>query len=208
MSLEIVHYFAPMSGYAYLGAAELARIADRHGCVVRHAPVDIQAVFAASGVTPPAVQSAARKAYRRVDMRRWADWRGLPLREAPKHWPAPGALAARYILAAERIASRGGQMSEAVLAACWARDLDIADETVLARLARELGLDADELAATAHDEATAQAAAGHTEDAIRLGLFGSPTYVLGEQIFFGQDRLDFLERELVELTSGTKIARA
>ncbi|MDO9442491.1 MAG: 2-hydroxychromene-2-carboxylate isomerase [Beijerinckiaceae bacterium] len=208
MSLEIVHYFAPMSGYAYLGAAALARMAERHGCVVRHAPVDIQAVFAASGVTPPAVQSAAKKAYRRADMRRWADLRGLPLRETPKHWPAPGALAARYILAAERLAARGGEMSNAVLAACWARDLDIADETVLSGLAREIGVDPQDIAACAHDDVTAQEAAGVTNDAIRLGLFGSPTYVLGEDIFFGQDRLDFLERELIRLRSGTEIARA
>jgi 2-hydroxychromene-2-carboxylate isomerase len=206
MPLEIVHYFAPMSGYAYLGVAALEELAERHGCVVKHAPVDIQAVFAASGVTPPAIQSDTKKAYRRADMRRWADLRGIPLRETPKHWPAPGARAARFILAAETTAARGGAMTRAVLSACWARDLDIADEDVLTSLAEEIGLDPARTRDAAAGQDADRLADSLTADAIRLGLFGSPTYVLGDRIFFGQDRLDFLERDIVARRSGTKLA--
>jgi 2-hydroxychromene-2-carboxylate isomerase len=68
LDVEIIHYFAPISGYAYLGIAALREMAARHGCSLVHAPVDIQAVFVASGVTPPAVQSEAKKAYRIADM--------------------------------------------------------------------------------------------------------------------------------------------
>lgn len=195
-----------MSGYAYLGVAALEALAERHGCVVEHAPVDIQAVFAASGVTPPAVQSETKNAYRRADMRRWADHRGLPLRETPKYWPAPGAQAARHILAAEDLAARGGAMTRAVLSACWARDLDIADAEVLAMLAEEIGLDPRDLRELAQDERTKGQAEARTNEAIRLGLFGSPTYVIGDAIFFGQDRLDFLERDIIRRKAGTKLA--
>ena len=86
--LEIEHFFAPVSGYAYLGHAALLDIARRSGARVRQRPVDIVSVFAEGGSTPPAKQSDVRRAWRARDMRLWATRRGLPLNERPKFWGA------------------------------------------------------------------------------------------------------------------------
>ena len=173
-----------MSGYAYLGMARLREIARKHGCTITHAPVDIQAVFAASGVTPPATQSLGRRAYRIADMQRWAKRRNLPLNVTPLHWPVSGALAAKYIVASETLAHRSSDMSAAVLAAVWARDLDISSEPVLMQLAQEIGIDAPELQKLAAESRTAAVTERLTQQALALQLFGSPTYVLGGDIFF------------------------
>lgn len=204
--MEIIHYFAPISGYAYLGIAALREMAASYGCSLVHAPVDIQAVFAASGITPPAVQSEAKKAYRTADMQRWALRRGLPVRAKPKYWPANGALASRYIIAAGDLSGDRGAMAQAVLEAVWSRDLDIADESVLLQLCDNLGLDSAAMKQVALSSQTLEAAQKHTNDAIALRLFGSPTYFLRDQIFFGQDRLDFLEEEIVRSKSGMALA--
>ncbi len=196
--MEIIHYFAPISGYAYLGIAALMEMAAKQGCSIVHAPVDIQAVFAASSVTPPAAQSAAKKKYRAADMKRWAARRSLPVNLQPKYWPANGVLAARYIIAAGELSGERGPMAQAVLEATWARDLDIANEDTMQLLSRELGLDANAMKEVASSAQTTGIAQQHTDDAIALGLFGSPTYLFADEMFFGQDRLDFLEQDIVK----------
>lgn len=204
--MRIVHYFAPMSGYAYLGIAALREMAARHGVDIVHAPVDIQAAFSAAGVTPPAIQSPAKKAYRAKDMMRWARRRGLPLNPQPQIWPVAGALASNFIIAAESVSRSGAEMSEAVLAAVWARDLDIAKEETLVRLTDECGLDVAAISQAANEASTQSLANQYTADALALGLFGSPTYAFAGEIYFGQDRLDFLEADIIKQKSGMQIA--
>jgi 2-hydroxychromene-2-carboxylate isomerase len=204
--MRITHYFAPMSGYAYLGIAALREMGARYGVHIVHAPVDIQAAFSAAGVTPPAVQSPAKKAYRAKDMMRWAQRRSLPLNPEPQFWPVAGGLASRFIVAAENVSQSGAEMSEALLAAVWTRDLDIAKEETLVRLVDECGLDVASVSQAAKDPATQAMANQYTADALALGLFGSPTYLFAGEIYFGQDRLDFLEEEIIKLKSGMQIA--
>ncbi|MFO1166528.1 MAG: hypothetical protein U1E19_00160 [Rhodoblastus sp.] len=132
MRLGIEHFFAPVSGYAYLGHVALLLAARKNGAIVRQRPVDIARVFAAGGSTPPVRQSDARRAWRRRDMRLWAAQRALPLNEQPKHWPTDGELAARAIIALDMAGGPVDAFVGAVLGAVWARDLDIADRDVLA----------------------------------------------------------------------------
>jgi 2-hydroxychromene-2-carboxylate isomerase len=204
--MRITHYFAPMSGYAYLGIAALREIGARHKVEILHAPVDIQAAFSVAGVTPPAIQSPAKKAYRAKDMMRWAQRRDLPLNPQPKFWPVASALASRFIIAAESISRSGALMSEAVLTAVWVRDLDIAKEETLVRLVDECGLDVAAISQAANEDSTQAMANQYTADALALGLFGSPTYLFAGEIYFGQDRLDFLEEEIIKQKSGMQIA--
>jgi len=194
--LRIVHYFSPMSGYSYLGIGALQDLARRRGAQVEHRPVDIMQVFAAAGATPPARQSDSRRAWRRADMARWASRRGLPVNLQPRFWPVNADLAACAILAAQEAGWDADALAQAILAAVWARDLDIAQESVIAALARACGLDDAELLRAARTPQTWALYESGTQAAIDAGVFGAPTYVVGESMFFGQDRLDFLEEEL------------
>ncbi len=194
--MRIIHYFSPMSGYAYLGFGELSAIGERHGVRIEHRPVDIQRVFAASETTAPAKQSPARMAWRRADMLRWADRRKLPLNVTPRHWPVDASLAARAIIAAGQTGFGETALAEAILAAIWARNLDIANRDVIAALARECGLDHAAILADADKAKASDRYAQNTQDAIAAGVFGSPSMIVGSTLYFGQDRLDFLEQAL------------
>lgn len=87
-------------------------------------------------------------------------------------------------------------LAQAMLAAVWVRDLDIADPATLVRLAQEQGLDGDALLERARAPATLAAFEANTAAAMAAGVFGVPSFIVGSELFFGQDRLDFVERAL------------
>jgi 2-hydroxychromene-2-carboxylate isomerase len=199
--LRILHYFSPMSGYSYLGVGALLDLAQRMGAQVEHRPMDVMKVFAASQTLPPARQPEPRMAWRRTDMARWAARRGLPLTLRPRFWPVDADLASRAILAAQEAGEDAGALAQAILSATWARDLDIADPQVISALARECGLNEIALLRAARSEEAGARLDACTQAAVGAGVFGAPTYFIGDSMFFGQDRLDFLEAELSATTT-------
>ena len=191
--MRIIHYFSPMSGFAYLGMGALCSLAAARNLDVAHRPIDIRKLFAAVETVAPAAQSPARLAWRQTDMQRWAQRRGLPLNVRPRHWPINADLASCAILAAQQAGLDGTALAKALLAAVWARDLDISAPSTIAQVANELGLDADMIMARAQSSEVRLAYDRNTADAIAAGVIGSPTVFVDGQMFFGQDRLDFVE---------------
>ncbi len=197
--MRVIHYFSPMSGFAYLGFAELCALAKRHGAELDHRPVDIARVFAAVDTIAPARQSPARLAWRRKDMMRWAQRRALRLNAIPKHWPVDASLASCAIIAAQAVSADAAPFIDAILGAVWARDEDIANAETIAALAQACGLDAAKVLADARSDAVRATHDANTQDAIAQGVIGSPTMRIGAENFFGQDRLDFVEAELARI---------
>lgn len=195
MGASIDYFYAPISGYAYLGEPSLREIAARRGAAIRYRPVDIGRVFAATETTPPFRQSEARLSYRFEDLTRRAKALGLPLHPKPRFWPTDGNLAARAISAAALRGDDPGPVSFAVLRAVWAEERDIADPFQLADALRAAGLD-PALVEEADAPAAREAAEAHTAAAIAARVFGSPTYVLDGARFWGQDRLADLDAAL------------
>lgn len=162
--------------------------------------MDLGKVFPVSGGLPLAKRPPQRQAYRLVELRRFSEHLRIPLNLHPKFFPVAGDGAARLIIAVERHdgAEAALRLTGAVLAAVWAQERDIADAATLAALLAETGLPAERLQQSG--EAAVQAQYDHnTQDAIDRGLFGSPSYVLDGELFWGQDRLEFLERKLQSL---------
>ena len=198
MSITIDYYFAPVSPWTYLGHARFVRIAADAGGAVRVIPVDLGGkIFPISGGLPLAKRAPQRQAYRFVELARFRDWLGVPLNLKPRFFPANGDAAARLIIAVDQAdgAAAALQLTGRLLAATWAQERDVADLATLAELLAECGL-----AAQRADDARApevQAAyERNTQQAIDAGVFGSPSYVVDAEIFWGQDRLDFLQRRL------------
>lgn len=198
MSTRIEYYFTPISGFAYLGHAALMRLASEHDATVVLRPIDTLAVFAAIEVTPPPKQPAARLRYRQADMRRWAACRNLPLVTAPRFWPTDAALAARAIIAADALGGDAGQLAGALLEAVWAHERDIADPATVGDLAGACGCEPAALLEEARSERSGAAYRANTAAAIERGVPGSPTFLLGDEMFFGQDRLGFLGQALAD----------
>lgn len=196
MDRRIVHYFSPMSGYAYLGIGELDAVRRRRGATVVHRPLDIVRVFAEVGAIAPARQSPERMAWRRLDMRRWAKRRRLPLVDPPRFWPVDGKLASCAIIAAQNLQLDAMRLARELLACVWAQDRDISRGATIIAAAQACGFDGEKILREAASFEAQAEYERNTQDAIAAGVIGSPTYFLGEDMFFGQDRLDFLDAAL------------
>jgi len=196
---EVTCFFSPQSGYAYLGHARLREIAQATEAGIIWRPVDILTVFAEGGSTPPAKQSEVRNAYRKTDQARWARVRGIPFSTNPSYWPTDTIPACRLIEAAHLYGQEPGDLIGALLSAVWAKDVQISDPDNLVRIADEAGYDGKRLLELSQEEAAAEAVKANTADAIAAGVFGSPSYVVDGELYFGQDRLDFVAAHLAFL---------
>lgn len=192
----IEYYFAPISGYAYLGHKPLMRLAADVGATVDFKPLLIAKVFAASGTTPPFAQSDVRKSYRIEDQRRVAAQEELTMNAVPKHWPTDPTLACKVIIAAGVLGVDKDAVSFACLKAVWAEERNIADPDDLTAALVDSGLPAGDVLAAAGAPEIATRMTAITEGAIAAQIFGSPTYVVNGERFWGQDRIAFVRQAL------------
>ncbi|MGD8429574.1 MAG: 2-hydroxychromene-2-carboxylate isomerase [Ectothiorhodospiraceae bacterium] len=197
MQPVIDHFFSVLSPWAFLGWPEINRIAGQHGARLRNLPVDLPRVFQANGGIPGPKKSPAKQRYRDEELRRWGAFRGIDINPRPSHHPFDANLATRLIVAAEQDDEPASQLTYRLMQALWLEDRNLADAQALAELAREAGFDADALFAAADARETVDRVETNTQEAIDRGVFGVPTYFLGESMFWGQDRLDFVERGLM-----------
>ena len=198
MSRTIDYYFATISPYAYLGHDRFVAIAQKHGATVAVKPINIGEVFPVSGGLPLSKRAPQRQAYRLVELARWSQYLNKPMTIQPRFFPVNGDLAAYWILAASELGSTQAlALAGAVGRAIWEQDRNIADAATMQAIALECGLPAA-LAARAQAPEIAEKYAALTREAIARGVFGAPTYVVEDELFWGQDRLDFLDRKMAK----------
>lgn len=198
MSLTVDYYFAPQSPWSYLGHLRFWDIARAAGAPIRVRPVDLGGkVFPVSGGLPLAKRAPQRQAYRLLELRRFSEWLHAPINLEPKFFPVAGDDAARLIVAVEMKdgADAAMHITDAVLRAVWVEERNIADEATLATLLRERELPPQRLEES-QSQSVQERYEANTRAAIDAGVFGAPSYVVDGEIFWGQDRLDFLERRL------------
>ena len=202
MPCTVDYYFAPQSPWTYLGHQRFAAMAQAAGATLRVLPVDLGGkVFPLSGGLPLPKRAPQRQAYRLLELQRYSAHLQIPLHPQPKYFPVNGDDAACLIIAVDLHdgVQAAMQITGAVLAACWAQERNIADEKVLAELLAEQGLEAKRLE-QAYSQTVQERYLAYTQQAIDAGVFGAPSYVVNGEIFWGQDRLDFVERKLKSLT--------
>ncbi|HJP21450.1 MAG: 2-hydroxychromene-2-carboxylate isomerase [Alphaproteobacteria bacterium] len=192
----IGYYYGLSSPWTYLGGPRLEAIAQRQGAAIAYKPCDFAQVFAQSGGLPVAKRAPQRQAYRLVELERWSRHLDMPLVLQPAHFPTPGARAGLMVIAAQKAGPGAGALSNAIMAALWAENEDIEDPETLLRAAAGCGLDGDALLVEAGQAEAAATLQANTEEAMTRHVFGAPTYAVNEEIFWGQDRLDFVERAL------------
>jgi 2-hydroxychromene-2-carboxylate isomerase len=191
---HIDYYFATVSPYVYLAGTRLEQIAARHGATIAYHPIDPAALFARTGGLPLAQRHDSRKDYRLQELRRQAAKAGMVLNLQPLFWPANPAPSAYAILAAARAGAEIGPLVHAFARACWAEERNIADDEVIRDILTAAGLDpalADKGMLVA-----AETYAGNLEEAVSRGVFGVPFYIVGQERFWGQDRLEDLDTHL------------
>lgn len=197
LSITIDYYFTPQSPWTYLGHQRFAQIAAAAGAAVRVLPVDFGKIFPISGGLPLGQRAPQRQAYRLVELQRFSEHLKTPLNRQPKFFPVGGDPAARLITAVDQYDGSAAAMalSGAIFRAVWAEERDIASAQVLAEILHAGGGNPDRLAQSQGAEIQ-QLYEAHTQQAIDAGVFGAPSYVVNGEIFWGQDRLDLLEKKL------------
>ena len=198
MPLTVDYYFAPQSPWAYLGHQRLRDVAQAAGATVRVRPVDLGGkVFPISGGLPLGQRAPQRQAYRLVELKRFSEYLNAPLNLQPRYFPVGGDDASRLIIAVDLLqgAKAALDITGAILAAVWAQERNIADPSQLAELLQEQGLPAQAMDKS-NSQTVQECYERYTREAIEVGVFGAPSYVVDGEIFWGQDRLEFLERRL------------
>jgi len=195
----IDYYFTPISPFMYLGHERFGAIAARHGATIAVKPINLGEVFPVSGGLPLSKRAPQRQAYRLVELERWSDHLGIPLNCQPRFFPVNGDLAASWILAAqEQGIDAAMALTGAIGRAIWAQERDVASESTLVAIAEELRFDPAALARRAATPEILGRYKALTQEAIERKVFGAPTYIYRDELFWGQDRLDFLDRALAK----------
>ena len=199
MSKTVEYFMAPASPWAYLGHQRFVAIAKKHHANIELKPADIAKVFGATGGVPVAQRPIQRQAYRLAELTRWSTYLQIPLNLHPKFFPVSGELASKLIIATQQEvgAEAGLSVAFALGRAVWAEEKNIADGDTLVSIADSLGLKGKDLMAHAASDAVAADYARHTEDALAAHIFGVPWYRVDGEGYWGQDRLDFVERALM-----------
>jgi 2-hydroxychromene-2-carboxylate isomerase len=198
MAITIDYYLSLNSPWTYMGSGPFAEIARRHGAAVNVKPAKFGPIFEQTGGLPLPKRSPQRRAYRLMELKRWREVRGLPLNLEPKYFPSDDLAAVRLVIAAKLQGKDAHLLSLEFGRAIWEREESLADAAVMAAAAQRAGLDAAALRSNGPPDAELDALyEQYTQDALEAGVFGAPSYVLPSgEIFWGQDRLELLERAL------------
>lgn len=202
---KLEYFYSAYSGFAYLGSARFKEIADAAGCHIIHRPFHLGKLLKTIGAPGFFERSEAhRNYYFRREIERWSEFRGAPvIGKRPTYHDEDYIFANCMLIACAEQGGNVDQLSHAILEAHWRDDADLSDRQLLLSLAEKTGHDGAALqaaAATPQVEATQEA---NTQEAIDRNLFGSPTYFVDGDMFYGQDHLELVERALKTPFKGT-----
>ena len=197
---ELTYYYSAHSAFAYLGSAKLSHICREHDVTLIHKPIQLTPVVEAQGSLPFAARTQAHVDYffgREIE--RWAELRGVPVVNfRPTYHDADYSLANGMIAALGESGAQVDAMAHALLQAHWRDDADLSNPQTLGAIATELGHDAMTLLARGASNEVQDRVAANTQEALEQNVFGSPSYVLNGDPFYGQDRLEMVERALTK----------
>jgi len=170
-------------------------MAEQHNATITIWPVDFSVIFPSTGGVPLPKRSEQRKAYRMQELRRWRDHTQVDLNLEPKHFPVNDKQAATMVVnLRKQDMQKATQLAGACLRACWLEERDISNTDTLLEIAAENNLDANAL--LADSTGAIETITQDSVKAVELGVFGAPSYRFDGELFWGQDRLEFLERAL------------
>lgn len=194
----IVYYCFPLSPFSYFAGMRLEEIAARHGAAIAYKPVELFRIFAETGTPLVKDRHESRRKYRLRDIARLGRETGLPVNPQPRHWPTNAVPACVAVITAQ--AAGGGDtgaLLHGLLRAVWAEERDIAEEEVIRDCLASAGFDPD--LADRGMLTGVETLQRNTDEALARMVFGAPSYVVGDEVFWGQDRLAHLDAHLAGL---------
>ncbi|MEO0542952.1 MAG: 2-hydroxychromene-2-carboxylate isomerase [Pseudomonadota bacterium] len=201
MHSNIDYYFTSVSPFVYLGHDAIVAVASKHNVQLNPKPVNLGGVWQESGSVPLGQRSPIRQRYRLVEMERIAEWRGLPINLTPAHFPTNPTLADLCVVALTTQQQDALPVMADFFRAVWVEERDIADTTVLEDILTKHGHHADAIMAMANSDACSDVRQANTEAAIAADATGVPSYVVGGEVFWGQDRIELVDHMITTARS-------
>jgi 2-hydroxychromene-2-carboxylate isomerase len=189
----VIYFHSLSSPWAYLGGPQFHALIKKHDLDVVVRPTRI---VPDNGGIPLRSRPAARQRYHEVELERWRKRLNMPLVLRPRHYPTNNEYAARMVIAADRLGWDSLALSHALLHALWSEEKDVMDAGVRKAVADSLGMDGARLLSMQDTPEIMTAWKTSHEEAIGRGVFGTPTYVYQDVLYWGQDRLQFLDEAL------------
>lgn len=196
MATIIDYYFAGSSPFTYLGHQAILDVAKRHDAALNYKPVDPAGVWKESGSVPLPQRTPTRKRYRFLELQRIAHMRNMPINLQPAHFPVDPTLADCCVIVLSMQGNDPADYMSRVFSAVWTQEANIANETTIADLLTESGFEPAAVIAAAKSDEVAKTRRLHTEEAASNDAVGVPAFVLNGEVFWGQDRIEFIDHAL------------
>ena len=197
--LTIEYYLSVVSPWSYLGHRRLCDIARANSAEILYLPIDSSILFAKTGGLALKDRSPQRKRYRMQELRRWRSRLELELNLEPQYFPTDSNLASRVIIGAIEAGHDVAELVYELMRTVWVREEDVSETSVVIGAIERSGGSVDDLLAAANHSNVQDTIIENSEQAVSKGVFGVPSYVVGEEVFWGQDRLEFLDLFLNEV---------
>ncbi|MBC8268693.1 MAG: 2-hydroxychromene-2-carboxylate isomerase [Rhodospirillaceae bacterium] len=194
--MKIDYYYSHVSPWTFLGHQRLRDIAAKHDAEIDFVPLTLAKIFPVSGGLPLGKRAPQRQEYRMWELKRWPAYLGIEINIEPAHFPVDDGPSAKIAGLAKQHGGDIADLSGAFLRAVWQEERDITDPDTLIAIANENGFDGKALYEESITEAGERVLEENSQRGIDAGVYGSPFYIVGGEPFWGQDRLDLLERLL------------
>ena len=195
--MKIEYFYSLASPFAFLGSEKFQTIAKKNNIEIVEKPCDlVGGIFSKTGGVPVPQRSLQRQKYRLDELKRWSEFLNIKLNIKPKFFPPKDPhISAKYTIAASLLGVKI-LFGHELLKQLWIEEKDISDESNIELISKQFKIDFNELSLLAKSEKVSKIYNDNTEDAIQKNVFGAPTYIFNNELFWGQDRLEFLERSL------------
>ena len=192
---SVEFYFDLGSPYSYLAYYRLLQIAEQQEIQVVYKPILLGGVFKATGNRSP-IEIPVKGAYSILDMQRWAEYYQIPMQMNP-HFPMNTLTLMRILTGVQLLSlEKFEQVLKLLFDAMFGTPQNLNEPTVLAEVLKPSGFSVEDIMSMVQSEVVKQKLITETEQAIQRGIFGAPTFFVGDEMYWGQDRLHFVEQAL------------
>ena len=199
--LTIEYYLSVVSPWSYLGHRRFCDIAREYSAEIQYLPIDSSILFSKTGGLALKDRSSQRKRYRMQELQRWRSRLKLELNLEPQFFPTDSNLASCVIIGAIEAGLNVTELVYELVRSVWVREEDVSETSVVVGAIERSGISPDDLLATIRNSKVQDILVQNSEQAVGKGVFGVPSYVVGEEVFWGQDRLEFLDAFLSDQKS-------
>ena len=199
MASHIDYFYTSTSPFTWFGQKPFCEVAAKHNKEIRYKPVNLMEVWKVSGGVAPPQRPPMRQRYRLIELQRIGHYHGLEVIAQPDSVPANPERADCCCILLSQQGKDPGPFLASVGEALWGQDRQIADESILAELLDKAGFDGKTIVSDSKDPAIAEIRNANSQEAINLDVVGAPAYVYEKEVFWGQDRVDYLDHMI---TSG------